>query len=405
MELNRTRSMLRDSVTFLPLKDLRFADHPTSGHTWFMSSMNDTVEPGEAEYLHFPSEASSGRVLCLSAHDDSDGSKNSYALAWLEALPRGATLLPGLTFVSDTYYDYSNLWHGLSAVLPFAAWHQRSKCAVPARWVLFHWGELRRTMGRWVWSVAEAAIGNVVIEMFDGSNSTGQDPACFEEAVVFRHNKGAMSRERDEEVFDMLRCKARAYCKVGEAAVGDPKAAVRTTLLLRSGARSFKNESAVIAVFERECRKVDGCRITVARPDNLTFCDQVKLLSETDVLVSPHGAQITNMFFMDKDSSIMEFYPKGWKELAGAGQYVFRWMAEWAGMRHQGSWWEPDSGELCPSQTDKLQCFFSYKDLQIGHDEAYFARWASRVLGEVKERKTAAVAAETWGDSDSCQCG
>lgn len=111
------------------------------------------------------------------------------------------------------------------------------------------------------------------------------------------------------------------------------------------------------------------------------------------------------MFFMDKNSSIMEFYPKGWKELAGAGQYVFRWMAEWAGMWHQGSWWEPDSGELCPSQTDKLQCFFSYKDIQIGHDEAYFARWASRVLGEVKERKTVAAAAETRENSDSCRCG
>nr|CAD1825133.1 unnamed protein product [Ananas comosus var. bracteatus] len=253
--------------------------------------------------------------------------------------------------------------------------------------------------GRWVRSVAEAAIGNVVIETFDGSDSTGQDPACFEEAVVFRHNKGAMSRERDEEVFDMMRCKARAYCKVGEAAVGGPKAAVRTTLLLRSGARSFKNESAVVAVFERECRKVDGCRITVARPDNLTFSVE----RDRRTGLAARGADYEHVLH-GQEQQHNGVLPEGVEGVGRAGQYVFRWMAEWAGMRHQGSWWEPDSDELCPSQMDKLQCFFSYKDLKIGHDEAYFARWASRVLAEVKERKTTAVAAETRGDSDSCQC-
>ncbi|RRT80768.1 hypothetical protein B296_00003120 [Ensete ventricosum] len=76
-------------------------------------------------------------------------------------------------------------------------------------------------------------------------------------------------------------------------------------------------------------------------------------MSETDVLVSPHGAQLTNLFLMDKNSSIMELYPKGWKELAGVGQYVYHWMADWAGMQHKGSWRDPQ-GEKC-QHTDKLQ--------------------------------------------------
>jgi capsular polysaccharide biosynthesis protein len=37
----------------------------------------------------------------------------------------------------------------------------------------------------------------------------------------------------------------------------------------------------------------------------------VRLLSATDVLISAHGAQMTNMMFMDRNSSIMEFYPMG----------------------------------------------------------------------------------------------
>ena len=90
-------SRLRDSVTFLPLKDLRFTETAMEGNTRFMSSLNDTREENEAEYLYFPSQASKGRL------DKADGTKNSYALAWPEALPNSVTLLKGLTFVSDTY--------------------------------------------------------------------------------------------------------------------------------------------------------------------------------------------------------------------------------------------------------------------------------------------------------------
>ncbi|XP_072982640.1 uncharacterized protein [Typha latifolia] len=398
IELNRTRSMLRDSVTFIPLKDLRFAKEPMSGHTWFMSSMNDTFEDGDAEYLHFPSQASKGRLLCLSASDVSDGTKNSYALAWPEALPYNSILLSGLTFVSDTYYDYNNIWHGLSAIIPFVSWHQKKDCVVPARWVLFHWGELRTQMGTWVRTITEAAIGKVpILQKFDDGG-----PTCFEEAVVFRHNHGAMPKAKKVEMHDAIRCKARAYCNAGKVA-GDDAAAIRMTLFLRTGARSFRNETAVIKIFEEECRKVVSCRIKVERPDNLTFCEQVKLLSETDILVTPHGAQLTNLFFMDKNSSVMEFYPKGWKEMAGVGQYVYRWLADWSGMQHQGSWWDPD-GEPCPDEKDKFHCFAFYKDRQIGHDEVHFAGWAAKVLQEVKGYKRSVASGRSSQGSASCKC-
>ncbi|XP_008795221.2 uncharacterized protein LOC103711030 [Phoenix dactylifera] len=389
------------AVTFLPLKDLRLAKTAMEGNTWFMSSLNDTYEAGETEFLHFPSKERDGRLLCLAGSDPSNGTRNSYTLAPPDALPRNAKLLSGLTYVSDTYYDYDNLWHGLSAVVPFVAWHRRKGCVRPARWVLYHRGELRTRMGPWVAALMKAVFGQeVAIERFEKSQ---EGPICFEEAVVFRHNEGSMARERREEVYDMMRCKARAYCGISTAVGG--LNAVRLTLLLRTGARSFKDEPAVIRIFGRECMRVDACQLKVARPNNLTFCDQVKLLSETDILASTHGAQLTNMFFMDKNSSLMEFFPKGWLELAGVGQYVFRWIASYSGMKHQGAWNDPQ-GDHCP-HNETRRCFSFYKDRQLGHDETFFANWTARVLNEVKEHKLKQAFkrnAQTPLAEGSCQC-
>ncbi|GLT60871.1 hypothetical protein SLA2020_336140 [Shorea laevis] len=107
------------------MKDLRFAKTAMTGHTWFMSSLNDTYEENEAEYLYFPSQASKGRLLCIKGRNTEDGTKNSYALAWPESLPESATYMKGLTFMSDTYYDYGNLWHGVTAMSPFVGWSIR----------------------------------------------------------------------------------------------------------------------------------------------------------------------------------------------------------------------------------------------------------------------------------------
>ena len=141
-------------------------------------------------------------------------------------------------------------------------------------------------MGQWVKTLTEATIGNEVrIEGFGKYENVG--PVCFERAVVFRHNDGRLRRERREQVYDMMRCKARAYCKVVEN-FGDMNK-IRLTLLMRVGGRAFKNETTVIRVFDKECKKVDGCVLKIARPNNLTFCDQV---SEFLLIVSIRSLKI-----------------------------------------------------------------------------------------------------------------
>ncbi|KAJ0984674.1 hypothetical protein J5N97_003030 [Dioscorea zingiberensis] len=324
----------------------------------------------------------------MHGHDSSNGANNSYALTWPDVLPSGAKLLSGLTFISETFYDYTNLWHGLSAMTPFVAWHERKACVLPERWILFHWGELRVKMVPWLQTLMEVTLGRKVdiLKIFDGDG-----PMCFEKALVFRHNDGGMAKARKEITYDMMRCKARAYCNVSDENDHHLKKKnnnkiIRLTLFLRVGSRSFKNETAVVAVSGEQCRNMDGCRLRVARSYNLSFCDQVRLMRDTDILITPHGAQLTNMIFMDKNSSILEFFPKGWSELAGVGQYVFRWLADWSGMRHEGAWYDPD-GQQCP-YTDEGQCFTFYKDGQIGINETFIAKWLTRVLNEVKEYKS-----------------
>lgn len=274
---------LQDSVTFLPLKDVRFSETPREGNTWFMSSLNDTHEPGEPEYLYFPSKESKGRILCIKGRNKRDGTKNSYALAFPESLPRSAKLLEGLTFVSDTYYDYTNLWHGVSAMAPFVGWSIKNDCLKPTRFVLFHWGELRDRMGSWLQTLMQSAFGEVKVEGFDDGDDE-ETRYCFEKAVVMRHNQGSMGKKKKLEVFKMFRCRARVFCGVNPVGRGREvdergEPVVRVTLLMRRGSRSFKDPRAVIRVFAKECAKIKGCVLKVAWSEDLRFCDQVPLSS------------------------------------------------------------------------------------------------------------------------------
>nr|KYP61169.1 hypothetical protein KK1_023594 [Cajanus cajan] len=215
-----------------------------------------------------------------------------------------------------------------------------------------------------------------------------------------RHNEGRMSRERRMEVYDLMRCKARMYCNVSLKGSDDVEINDRglpmigMTLFLREGPRSFKNETIVAEIFQKEWAKMEGCRFVVAHSNNLTFCEQVKLMCLTDILISPHGAQLTNMFLMERNSSVMEFFPKGWLKLAGVGQYVYHWIASWSGMKHQGSWRDPN-GDHCPYSEDDRRCMSTYKNGRIGHNQTHFAEWTRNVLTEVKAIKTQETSMKT----------
>lgn len=91
---------------------------------------------------------------------------------------------------------------------------------------------------------------------------------------------GGMGKEKKLQVFDLLRCKARRFCGINPGGRGREvnekgEPIIRLTLLMRRGSRSFKNVSAVIDIFARECARVEGCLLKVAQSEDLSFCDQV----------------------------------------------------------------------------------------------------------------------------------
>ncbi|CAL5384017.1 unnamed protein product [Camellia sinensis] len=201
----------------------------------------------------------------------------------------------------------------LCAVAPFVSWSVKNQCLKLTRWVLFHWGEMRTKTGSWVENLLKAnyGIGGVVVDRFEG----GDGPYCFEKAVVMRHDLGRMWEERKMEVFELLRCKAREVCGLKMMGRGNEQNGIpltRLTLLMRRGSRAFKNGTAVADVFAKECARIKGCILSVVQSEDLSFCDQVRVMTNTDIMASPHGAQLTNMLFMDRGSSIMELFPKGW---------------------------------------------------------------------------------------------
>lgn len=377
---------IEEPVTFLPLKDTRFPGYSKQGHTWFMSTLIGKRENGNPEHFYFPSEISHGRILCVQGRHPTDGSQNSYGFAWPLQLPPNSILLRGLTFISDNYYDYVNPWHSLTALTGFAHWHKENECRVPERFVLYHKGELVKTMGSWISHLMHASLGRSVEA---DSLEYGDGPVCFEKAVVYRGGLGHMSVDKKIMLFDMIRCKTWKLCNISaQKRFINGIRIVNLTLLARTGSRSFKNESTVASVLEKECRKVEGCKFHLVHITNLSFCDQVSLMSTTDILATVHGAQLTDMIFMEKGSSVMEMFPKGWLEFAGNGQNVFRWLASWSGIKHEGTW-RDNQGPECPNpEKGILHCFNFHKDGQVGHNVTYLADWIADVLQKFQNRTT-----------------
>lgn len=276
-EVDLLSDSLRNSTVFLELKDSRESGLTDKDATWFMSSVHGSKKNlGIPEEFEFPSEMSRGRLLCLMGNNQSDGTQNKYGFAWKGYLPPGATFLPGITLVADNYWDYNNIWHAMSALVGFVSWSGRNGCGVPQRVLLYHWGEHVPSMGSWIDKVLHASFGRKLEVEGLEQRGNGEPLVCLERAIVNRRGLGSLSDENMNAMFETIRCKTRQFCDVVmPEAAADPRP-TRITLFLRSGARAFKNETAVWSAIDRVCRKVGNCRLEVSYSSNLTFCEQVR---------------------------------------------------------------------------------------------------------------------------------
>lgn len=70
--------------------------------------------------------------------------------------------------------------------------------------------------------------------------------------------------------------------------------------------RKILNESEILPVLSRYGFEIFHC-------ENLSFKQQVKLLSEASILTGPHGAGFVNMMFMAEGATVLEIHPKDQK--------------------------------------------------------------------------------------------
>ncbi|XP_024401987.1 uncharacterized protein [Physcomitrium patens] len=391
---------LTDSAPWKPLKDLS----KFSIRGFISEIISRDMVQGPPELFEFPSVVSNGRHLCFKGNSTRNGTENSYMFAWEESFPIDHVLLNGTTLITETEYDYGNPWHSMYNMFQFLYWKFKNNCTDADRLMLFHQSELRREMGNWITQVFSAAGLPAVPEQM----SIGDRPICFKRAIVSRLGLGGVPTELFQEIYSQARCRVRVYCKLSPTRPSTDRQSTTITLMVRNGARQWKDKKAWEKVIAEQCAKVEGCRWVTMYVSNMTFCEQVKLMMETDILVSVHGAQLTNMIFMSPGGRLMEMFPKGWLEFAGHGQFIYRQLARWNGLIHEGYWrdiHQPD----CPNTADIGQCFTFYKDQDVGIDVEHISRWLRKVLKDFREVNTHFVeepsfALDARGDYKACAC-
>jgi hypothetical protein len=94
-----------------------------------------------------------------------------------------------------------------------------------------------------------------------------------------------------------------------------PNDPLRVTVVLRPTSRRLRNLDALLRVL-RATGAVDLAWLDAhARPlEGLGFRAQVARMRGTDVLITPHGAALTNVVFLPKHSAVIELFTSPWYE-------------------------------------------------------------------------------------------
>ena len=105
---------------------------------------------------------------------------------------------------------------------------------------------------------------------------------------------------------------------------------------------------------------------------------------------------------MSLGGRVMEMFPGGWLELAGHGQFIYKQLANWVGLRHEG-YWRDHSTHPCPNPSDARACFHHYKDQPIGINETYVGDWLATIIIDFKST-LASTSPILDRSANSCEC-
>lgn len=74
---------------------------------------------------------------------------------------------------NENYWDYRNLWHGMSTVVNIGMWHTRNECIKPDRMLWYHHGELQNSSTKWLFGLLHAIVGSEMPILEPPSNESG----------------------------------------------------------------------------------------------------------------------------------------------------------------------------------------------------------------------------------------
>ena len=95
--------------------------------------------------------------------------------------------------------------------------------------------------------------------------------------------------------------------------------------------RKIKNEEELIEHFSKLYPRAD---VKGVQLDTLSFKEQLEIITQTDILLSMHGAGLSHILFLPPHAGVVEMFPTYWLKY---GMNHFRTMARWKGLHYQ-SW-------------------------------------------------------------------
>eukprot|EP01018_Ginkgo_biloba_P036520 Gb_02662 [translate_table: standard] len=135
------------------------------------------------------------------------------------------------------------------------------------------------------------------------ATTSDESPICFEDAILFAGLTNAAYLP-NESAHDWLRQKVLMHCNIPIMNARRPLSDV-VVLHRPNSSRNIANFKDVHAMLERKLHVT----VKVAVPGPWEFCQQVRLVAEVDVLLSPHGSQNVAILFARPGAVILEAFP------------------------------------------------------------------------------------------------
>ena len=250
--------------------------------------------------------------------------------------------LQGALFIAG-FDDQSGLnpFHFAECVLTFFSYSQRNKAERIRRVILFR---EKPPVNTWLAGFQDQVFRNATVHYAQEVNKT----ICAERVVFGGTIINLFEGPYHAELF-----RNSVYKSLG--ITRRPLGRLVQVTFLRRKDRVLVNTEQI----ERLLLEIKDLTLKVVTMDSLSFEEQVRIMAETDLLISPHGAGLTNSIFMQQERAVLELFPsKLWYyELYGR-------IARNAGLFHTHAF----GGELHDSAGTIRNCFSNNCHLELKRD-------------------------------------